>query len=63
MVGLGLFGPRRTPRRYKVSGNDSEWESKRKQLAMKSAFYSPFFRIEWAMWANEKALYGGLSEL
>ncbi|XP_065915882.1 cytochrome b-245 light chain-like [Dysidea avara] len=44
---------------YKVSDAGS-WESTRKRLAMKSAFYSPFFRIEWAMWANEQALYGGL---
>jgi len=45
------------------SSGPGVWEAKRKNLAMNSAFYSPIFRIEWAMWANEQALYGGLSEL
>jgi len=58
-----MFGLARSAVRIKRYTSDSSWEKKRKELAMKSAFYSPFFRIEWAMWANEQALYGGLSEL
>ena len=37
---------------------DYSWEAKRKQLAMKWFF----FRVEWAMLANEQAFWGGVSK-
>lgn len=38
--------------------SDSSWEEKRKQLAMEWFF----FRVEWAMLANEQAFWGGVSK-
>ena len=38
--------------------SDGAWEAKRKELAMKWFF----FRVEWAMLANEQAFWGGVSK-
>jgi len=37
---------------------DDSWEATRKRLAMKWFF----FRVEWAMLANEQAFWGGVSK-
>ena len=38
--------------------NDSAWEKQRKELAMRWFF----FRVEWAMLANEQAFWGAVSK-